>query len=125
MTAAAALASAPPARRVLIVEDEVLIGLVLEDMLELMGHTVVGNVASLDEAEPILDAGFDLAILDVHIGGEPVFPLADRVAATGASVLFSTGSSGDSLPERFRNWPLLAKPYSFDAVAAALAAVSD
>ena len=125
MSAAAALASGPPPRRVLIVEDEVLIGLVLEDMLELMGHTVVGNVASLSEAEPCFEQGFDIAILDVHIGGEPVFPLADRVAASGASILFSTGSSGDSLPERFRDWPLLAKPYSFDAVAAALSTVSD
>lgn len=125
MSATAVLAPQTSARRVLIVEDEVLIGLVLEDMLELMGHTIVGNVASLGEAEQCFDTGFDLAILDVHVGGEPVFPLADRVAEAGAAILFSTGSSGESLPERFRDWPLLAKPYSYDAVAAALATVSD
>ena len=125
MSAAAALVSDPSHRRVLIVEDEVLIGLVLEDMLELMGHTIVGNVASLADAEPCFEKGFDLAILDVHVGGEPVFPLADKVVECGAAILFSTGSSGDSLPERFRGRPLLAKPYSFDAVAAAVSTVSD
>lgn len=109
--------------RILIVEDEVLIGMVLEDILDLLGHTVVGNVASVDEATACLDTlggGFDCAILDVNLGTDPVFPIADRIAAAGKRIVFATGSHPDSLPERFAADPVLEKPYATAAVEAAL-----
>ena len=103
--------------RVLIVEDEVLIGMVLEDMLDMLGHGVSANCATLDEAMRAVDAGgFDLAIIDVNIGADPVFPLADRLLAAGTPLVFATGSSSESLPDRYRGLPVLEKPYAFDAV---------
>jgi len=111
-------------RRVLIVEDEVLIGLVLEDILDMLGFAVAGNAASFDEATVTVDAlgptGFDVAILDVNLGAEPVYPLADRILAMGVPIIFATGSHPDSLPERFAGCTVLEKPYAFSAVEASL-----
>jgi CheY-like chemotaxis protein len=108
--------------RVLVVEDEVLIGMVLEDILEMLDCTLVGSAATMDEAWRIAEnAEFDVAILDVNIGAEPVFPLADAIRERGVSVVFATGSLPDSLPERFADCPVLEKPYVYAGVEAALA----
>lgn len=124
MSADAARPSQSTARRVLIVEDEVLIAMVLEDALDMLGHVVVGSAASYAETETAIAAGgFDLAILDVHLGSDPVFPLADRLVAAGTSVIFATGSHRDSLPARFDGMAVLEKPYAIAAVEAALAKV--
>lgn len=112
--------------RVLVVEDEVLIGIVLEDILDMLGHTVAGNAATLGEARLLADAGeFDVAILDVNIDGAEVYDFADRIDAAGKPIVFATGSHPDSLPERFRERPVLEKPYSFSAVEAAMARLKD
>ena len=114
--------------RVLIVEDEVLIGLVLEDILEMLGHRVAGNAASLDEGGAVFAAlgadGVDIAICDVNLGAEPVWPLADRIAAAGVPLIFATGSHPDTLPPRFAPCAVLEKPYAYAAVEAVLARVS-
>jgi CheY-like chemotaxis protein len=111
-------------RRVLIVEDEVLIGLVLEDILDMLGCTVAGNAASFDEATTMVNSlgpnGFDTAILDVNLGVNPVYPLADRIMTMGIPIIFATGSHPDSLPERFTGCTVLEKPYAFAAVEASL-----
>lgn len=111
-------------QRVLIVEDEVLIGLVLQDMVEMLDCTVAANAESVATATEALDRvgadGFDIAILDVHIGSDPVYPLADRVTALGKRVIFATGSHRDSLPARFADCGVLQKPYAFAAVEALL-----
>ena len=108
-------------RRVLIVEDEVLIGIVLEDILDMLGHSVAGNAATLAEGEDIAAKGdFDVAILDVNIGSESVYPLADRIAAAGIPIVFATGSHPESLPARFAGCAVLQKPYAFAAVETAI-----
>ena len=111
-------------QRVLIVEDEVLIGLVLEDILDMLGCTVAANAESLETGTAALDElgadGFDVAIVDVHLGADPVYPLADRIAALGKPIVFATGSHPDTLPERFSGAAVLEKPYAFAAVEAAL-----
>ena len=116
-------------RRVLIVEDEVLIGIVLEDMLDMLGCVVVGNAASLDDAGTQIDVlgadGFDCAVLDVNLGADPVFPIADRIAALGKRIVFATGSHPDSLPDRFAAFPVLEKPYAVAAVEAAFGQLAD
>ena len=92
MTGASTVA-APSARsrRVLIIEDEVLIAMVLEDMLDLLGHTVVATPASFTEAEAAIAAGgFDLVIADVNLGTDPVYPLADQVLAAGVPMILAT-----------------------------------
>lgn len=111
-------------QRVLIAEDEVLIGLVLEDILEMAGCTVAANSESLDGASAALAAlgpeGFDVAILDVNLGSSPVYPLADRILAMGKPIIFATGSHRDTLPERFAGCGVLEKPYAYAAVEALL-----
>lgn len=108
----------------LIVEDEVLIGIVLEDILDLLGCTVTSNAATIADAERVLDSdAFDVAILDVHVSGEPVYPLADKITARGLPIVFATGASADTLPERFRTCEVLEKPYAFPGVEAALTRV--
>ena len=108
--------------RVLVVEDEVLIGMVLEDILEMLDCTLAGSAATMDEAWRIVeDAEFDVAILDVNIGAEPVFPLADAIRERGVPVVFATGSLPDSLPERFADCAVLEKPYVYAGVEAVLA----
>lgn len=103
--------------RVLVVEDEALIGLVLEDILETLGCVIVANAATLAEAAPTVETGaFDVGILDVHVSGEAVYPLADALVALGKPIVFATGATADSLPERFRGAIVLEKPYTFAMV---------
>ena len=107
--------------RVLVVEDEVLIGMVLEDILDMLGCTLTGSAATMDEAWRLVEAHeFDVAILDVNIGSDPVYPLADAVRERGVPVIFATGSLPDSLPERFADCPVLEKPYIYAGVEASL-----
>lgn len=107
--------------RILIVEDEVLISMVLEDVLDMLGHQVVGTPSTYVEADAAIAAGgFDVAILDVHLGHDPVFPLADKLRHAGTAIIFATGSHRDSLPPRFAGAPVLEKPYALDAVETAL-----
>ncbi|MGI4878845.1 MAG: response regulator [Janthinobacterium lividum] len=112
-------------RRILVVEDEALIAMVLEDILDMLGHAVVGTAGTYPEAEQAIDAGgFDLAILDVNLGNDAIFPLADQLASAGVTIIFATGSHPDSLPERFRTVPVLEKPYTIRAVEVALAQIA-
>ena len=107
--------------RVLVVEDEVLIGMVLEDILDMLGCTLTGSATTMDEAWRLIAANeFDVAILDVNIGSDPIFPLADAVRERGVPVVFATGSLPDSLPDRFADCAVLEKPYVYAGVEAAL-----
>lgn len=107
--------------RVLVVEDEVLIGMVLEDILDMLGCVLVWSASTMEEAWRFAEAGeFDVAILDVNIGANPIFPLAESIQERGIPIVFATGSLPDSLPERFATCPVLEKPYVYTGVEAAL-----
>jgi len=100
------------ALRVLLVEDENLVALLLEDMLAELGHTVVGPVARLDKAlEAAQREAFDVAILDVNINGEAAYPIADALAARGIPFVFSTGYGKTSLRAPYSDRPALQKPF--------------
>jgi DNA-binding response OmpR family regulator len=106
---------------VLIVEDEALISMLLEDILETLDHKVAGTAGTLDEAAAAMDrGGFDLAILDVNLGREPIWPLADRMRALGLSYIFATGMAKEDLPREHNDAGVLAKPYTMTAVEEAL-----
>jgi CheY-like chemotaxis protein len=96
--------------RVLVAEDEIIVALFLEDVLAEFGYEVAGVVSRLDEA---MDhpADYDLAVLDVHLNGTPVFAFADRLAAQGTPFIFATGYGERGIPERYRGRPVLQKPY--------------
>ena len=98
--------------RVLLVEDENLVALLLEDMLAELGHTVVGPVARLDKAlETAQRDAFDAAILDVNINGEEAYPIAEVLASRGIPFVFSTGYGKQSLRAPYTDRPALQKPF--------------
>jgi len=102
-------------RRVLVVEDEMLIGMLLEDMLTDLGHEVAAIVPRLKEAMAAVDREtYDLAILDVHLHGESAFPVADALIAKGIPFVFATGYGERGLPENYRGRPVLQKPFAKD-----------
>ena len=111
--------------RVLLVEDEPLIAMMLEDFLDALGKTHAGTADCVAAALPLVEAGgFDAAILDVNLrGGEKSFAIADALAARGVPFVFATGGSGDDIAPDHRDRPRLPKPYTMDGVEQALAAL--
>jgi CheY-like chemotaxis protein len=111
--------------RVFVVEDELLLVLMLEDMLADLGCILAGSAGTVAEAlsQIVGDSAIDAAILDVHLGGEVVYPVADALRERSVPFIFSTGFGSADLAARYPNYPLLAKPYPPDALAAALAGV--
>ena len=113
------------ARHILIVEDEPLISMMLEDFLDALDHQVAGTADNCASALAEIDAvQVDAAILDVNLrGGEQSWPIAERLAERGIPFLLATGGAGDSIPERFRDRPVLPKPFTMDGVEKALNAL--
>ncbi|SFA87880.1 Response regulator receiver domain-containing protein [Pseudomonas sp. NFIX10] len=99
--------------RVLVVEDEGAIALLIEEMLEEFGCEVVASVARLAAACEIAGSvQVDLAILDVNLAGERVFPVADILRSRQIPFLFSTGYGASGLPAEYAARPVLHKPFS-------------
>jgi CheY-like chemotaxis protein len=82
-------------RRILAVEDDMLIRLTLEDMLADLGCEAVSTAGTIDQAVGLIDLHrFDAATLDVNLGGTSSYPVADALAARGVPFVFSTGYGG-------------------------------
>jgi DNA-binding response OmpR family regulator len=107
--------------RILIVEDEPLIAMMLEDFLVELGKTHVATCDSIDGALAAIDAEqVDAAILDINLsGGEKTWPVADALAAKNIPFVLSSG--GEDAHPAYADRPRLAKPYTMDGLAAALA----
>ena len=98
--------------RVLVVEDEMMVSLLLEDMLGDMGCLVVGPASRLDEAVELAgSAEIDCAVLDVNLAGQPIFPLADILREKGCPFAFATGYGDAGLREVDRGALVLQKPF--------------
>jgi CheY-like chemotaxis protein len=112
-------------KRVLLVEDEMMIRMLLEDMLSDLGYTVAGEAAKLDEALVMAkQAEFDLAILDVNLNGQPITPVAEVLLERGLPFVFASGYDRGGVPAAYSHFPLLQKPFQAEALARALAAVA-
>ena len=109
-------------RRILVVEDEALVAMLLETMLEDMGFVPVGPVDDIDTALEVLrnDNRLDGALLDVNVAGREVFPVAAALKAKGVPFVFSTGYGEGGLPDDWRGHPTIQKPFTEDAVRDAL-----
>jgi CheY-like chemotaxis protein len=109
-------------RRVLLVEDEAMIALLLEDMLGDLGCEVVGPAYALAPAMALAsgEAPIDVAILDVNIAGHPVFEVADALRARQVPLVFSSGYGESGLRDVDRGAPVLGKPFRAGELAAAL-----
>lgn len=109
-------------RCALVVEDEVLVGMLIEDMLRDLGYEIAGLSTHLDQAVTLArTARFDVALLDINLNGRQSFPVADAVRARGLPFLFATGYGSRVLPEPYRDAPILQKPFSLEELRAALA----
>jgi len=105
------------ARSILIVEDEPLIAMMLEDFILSIGHEVSGNCDSVKAAlEQVERGSFDLAILDVNLKGESVWPVAAALRERGTPFVLASGGHVDPPPPEFRNVPMIEKPYTIDRV---------
>jgi CheY-like chemotaxis protein len=108
--------------RVLVVEDDSLICLLLEDMLLDLGCQVVGTAGHIKRAIELAqcEENVDVAILDVNLGGRQVFPAADILAKRGVPFLFATGMGADALPEEWLGHCSLQKPMTMEGLGNAL-----
>jgi CheY-like chemotaxis protein len=101
-----------PELRILVVEDEALVAMLLEDMLRRLGCVVVGPAPSVDAATDIAGrAVFDLALLDLNLRGEVVFPVAEILVKRDIPFVFVTGYGDLQLPFPLARRPTLAKPF--------------
>jgi len=111
--------------RILIVEDEMLVAMNIEDMLLDLGHEVAGLASRLAGAVSLArEAAVDVAMLDVNLAGEASFPVADVLAERGIPFLFATGYGVQGIEERYRDRPILQKPFRAGELAAALEAIA-
>lgn len=113
------------ALRILVIEDEPLIAMMLEDFIDSLGHSIAGTCDTVGDAlARVDDGGFDAAILDVHLrGGEPSWPVADALADRGLPFLVSTGGHVAPPPPRHADAPQLTKPFTMDGVERAIGAL--
>jgi CheY-like chemotaxis protein len=109
--------------QILVVEDEAQTALQLEDMLESLGCTVIGPAARVKHAIELVEReSVDLAVLDLNVAGELVYPVAEALARRGRPFLFATGLDAAALNGAFRDRPVLQKPYSIGKLRQAIVA---
>ena len=114
-------------RCILIVEDEPLIAMMLEDFLLSLGHEVLATCDNVGDAlKAVRDEDFDLAILDVNLKGESVWPVAAELRDRELPFILASGGHVDPPPAEFASVPMIDKPYTIDRVTPALeAALAD
>lgn len=102
-------------KRVLVIEDEMMVAMGLEMALADAGYEVVGPFGRLDQAlDAARNARMDLALLDVNVRGEAIFPVAEVLAARGIPFAFLTGYGRETLPAGFNAGRILSKPFQTD-----------
>jgi CheY-like chemotaxis protein len=99
-------------RRVLVVEDEMLVLMTIESMLGQLGCDSVTSAATSAQAIQLTKSqSFDVAMLDLNLNGRPSYAVADALDALGVPFVFSTGCSSDGMRDDYRDRPTLRKPY--------------
>ena len=102
-------------RRVLVVEDEMMVLMLIEDMLADLGCKSVTAAATVDQALALIDAQvFDAAMLDLNLNGNKSHPVAAALVARGVPFVFSTGYTAHDMREGYRDRPLLKKPFQYE-----------
>jgi len=101
--------------RILLVEDEPLISAMTEDWLADLGHLVVGPAADVRTGLPLAETDIDAAIVDLSLGREDAYPIADVLIARGVPFAFATGYGPETLKTAYRGLPTLSKPFEFNS----------
>ena len=111
-------------RRILVVEDEYFLMMDLCDALQKVGAVVVGPAPSVEAALALVasEPDIDVALLDINLGGEMVYPVADALGARGVPYVFSTGYDDGVLNRLYPGIQRCEKPVEFRLLAQALAA---
>jgi ActR/RegA family two-component response regulator len=109
--------------RILLVEDDYLVGFDLRNEMSRRGADVIGPVGSLEQALKVtkLEVEIDAAVVDINLHGEMAFPLVDELVRRDIVSVFSTGYDQEVLPSRLRDLPLFTKPTPASEVAQAIA----
>ncbi len=99
--------------RVLVIEDEGLVSMLIEDMLIEFGHEIAAVTGRMQDAiRAAQTASFDLAIVDVSLDGAPSYPVAEIIKARRIPFAFVTGYGLSGLDPRYAGWPTLQKPFT-------------
>ncbi len=110
--------------RVLLVEDEAFIAMVVECYLEELGCEIVATASRLEDGlQKATDLQIDVALLDVNLAGKLSYPIADVLNLRKIPFIFSTGYGCSALPDTFSGTPVLPKPYEQLTLAQALTGV--
>jgi CheY-like chemotaxis protein len=109
-------------RRVLVVEDEMMIAMLIEDMLEEFGCTLVGPATTVPRAlELIAKENVEIAVLDLNLDGQDTYAIADALRQKNVPFIFATGYGSTGLRQEYGNRPVLQKPFQAQALENALA----
>ncbi|WP_164863214.1 response regulator [Stutzerimonas nitrititolerans] len=104
-------------RRILVVEDELMILMLVEDMLAELGCTSITSAATVEQALALIDEkDFDAATLDVNLHGIKSFPIADALIARCVPFMFATGFGAEGVPARYNEQTVLRKPFRYQDV---------
>jgi len=109
-------------RRILVIEDEALVAMLMEDALLDAGFAVLGPARTVSQALEMLKGDApDAAVLDLNLGGQNALSVAEALAARGIPFVVATGYGVAGLPANLRHIPVLPKPYDPDDLTSALA----
>jgi CheY-like chemotaxis protein len=101
-----------------LVEDEALLRMMTAEMLEELGHRIVAEAGTISAAEPLArNAEFDLAVLDINVGGTNIAPIAQIIADRGLPFIFVSGYGPEGRPQSFQDRPALRKPFLIESLA--------
>lgn len=107
------MADASANLRIMVIEDEGIVAMLLEDMLQGLGHQVVASASNIERATSLVgEAEVDLAILDVNLNGHHTYPLAETLSARGIPFIFATGYGNAGLKSEWRTAKVLQKPFT-------------
>ena len=106
---------------VLLVEDETLIRMMIAGMIEELGHAVVAEAGNIADALKLAKtADFAIAILDINVGGDRIEPVAEIIDLRQLPFVFASGYGAAGLPDKFRNRPVLQKPFLINRLGEAI-----
>jgi CheY-like chemotaxis protein len=111
----------PRSLSVFLVEDEILIQLMVADMIAELGHTVIAEASTLQHALSLAQtANFDIAILDINLSGQRIDPVAETLSDRNIPFIFASGYGEAGLADRFRDRPMLQKPFILSVLGEAI-----
>jgi CheY-like chemotaxis protein len=106
---------------VLVVEDEALISFLIEDMLLSLGCASVAHAGTVKQAINVLSEQMpDAAVLDLNLAGESGYAVAEKLEEGGIPFVFATGYGETGLPARWRERPVIQKPFTLESLGSAL-----